>query len=188
MRTGTRVPGVDRTDTGVGVTLDGGDVLEAELLLVAVGRGPVTDGLGLRRAGRDAWTAGSWPPTSGCAPTCRASTPWGTSCPGLQLAHRGFQQGIFVAEEIAGLDPTPIDEAGIPRVTYSHPEVASVGLTEEQARRASTAPTPCVAVTYDLAGNGKSQILKTAGLRQAGRAAGTGRWSASTWSATGSAS
>ena len=54
--------------------------------------------------------------------------------PGLQLAHRGFQQGIFVAEEIAGLDPAPIDETGIPRVTYCDPEVASVGLTEAQAR------------------------------------------------------
>ena len=57
----------------------------------------------------------------------------GDIVPGLQLAHRGFPQGIFVAEEIAGLSRPPIDEAGIPRVTYSHPEVASVGLTEAQA-------------------------------------------------------
>ena len=58
----------------------------------------------------------------------------GDIVPGLQLAHRGFQQGIFVAEQIAGLSPRPIDERGIPRVTYSRPEVASVGLTEEQAK------------------------------------------------------
>ena len=48
------------------------------------------------------------------------------------VAH-GFQQGVFVAEQIAGLDPTPIDEAGIPRVTYCDPEVASVGLNESVA-------------------------------------------------------
>ncbi len=79
---------------------------------------------------------------------------------GLQLAHRGFQHGIFVAEEIAGLAPRPIDEAGIPRVTYCKPEVASVGLTEAQAReRYADAET----YTYALSGNGKSQILKTAG-------------------------
>ena len=58
----------------------------------------------------------------------------GDIVPGLQLAHRGFQQGIFVAEEIAGLNPPVIDEAGIPRVTYCDPEIASVGLTEAQAK------------------------------------------------------
>jgi dihydrolipoamide dehydrogenase len=80
--------------------------------------------------------------------------------PGLQLAHRGFQQGIFVAEEIAGLNPAVIDEAGIPRVTYSDPEVASVGLTSAAARDRGH---EVVELTYDLAGNGKAQILKTAG-------------------------
>ena len=58
----------------------------------------------------------------------------GDIVPGLQLAHRGFQQGIFVAEDIAGLNPPVIDEFGIPRVTYCEPEVASVGLTEAQAK------------------------------------------------------
>jgi dihydrolipoamide dehydrogenase len=85
----------------------------------------------------------------------------GDIVPGLQLAHRGFAHGILVAEQIAGLRPRPIDEAGIPRVTYSHPEVASVGLTEAAARQKYG---PGVsAFTYDLGGNGKSQILKTQG-------------------------
>ena len=87
----------------------------------------------------------------------------GDIVPGLQLAHRGFAQGVFVAEEIAGLDPVPLDEAGIPRVTYSDPEVASVGLTEAAAR--STYGDEAVeTLTYDLGGNGKSQILKTQGF------------------------
>ena len=85
----------------------------------------------------------------------------GDIVPGLQLAHRGFQQGLFVAEEIAGLRPEVIDETGIPRVTYSHPEVASVGLTETAAREKFGENVETV--TYDLAGNGKSQILKTSG-------------------------
>ena len=86
----------------------------------------------------------------------------GDIVPGLQLAHRGFQQGIFVAEEIAGLDPKPIDEAGIPRVTYSHPEIASVGLDEAKAREQYG--DDVTTITYDLGGNGKSQILQTAGF------------------------
>jgi dihydrolipoamide dehydrogenase len=87
----------------------------------------------------------------------------GDIVPGLQLAHRGFAQGIFVAEHIAGLDPTPIEESGIPRVTYCDPEVASVGLNEAEARRRH-GEDRVESLTYDLGGNGKSQILKTSGF------------------------
>jgi dihydrolipoamide dehydrogenase len=87
----------------------------------------------------------------------------GDIVPGLQLAHRGFQQGIFVAEDVAGLDPAPIDESGIPRVTYCDPEVASVGLTEAQAKE-QHGEDQVETLTYDLGGNGKSQILKTQGF------------------------
>jgi dihydrolipoamide dehydrogenase len=87
----------------------------------------------------------------------------GDLVPGLQLAHRGFAQGVFVAEEIAGLSPVPVAEAGIPRVTYCDPEVASVGLTEEQARQ-QYGDGAVESLTYDLSGNGKSQILKTRGF------------------------
>ena len=80
------------------------------------------------------WTAASSRPTSGCARTSTGVYAIGDLVPGLQLAHRGFAQGIFLAEEIAGLNPVPIEDDGIPRVTYCDPEVASVGLTEAQAR------------------------------------------------------
>ena len=97
---------------------------------------------------------------------CRTSVPnvyaVGDLIPTLQLAHVGFGEGILVAEQIAGLDPRPIDYDGVPRVTYSEPEVASVGLTEPAAReKYGDAVTT---VKYDLGGNGKSQILKTAGV------------------------
>jgi dihydrolipoyl dehydrogenase len=160
-KTGKAFETVEQTGSGVRVTIQGGETVEAELLLVAVGRGPVTARLGYEEQGVRM--------ERGFVLTderLRTNLPnvyaVGDIVPGLQLAHRGFQQGIFVAEEIAGKNPAVIDENGIPRITYSSPEVASVGLTEARAReqygdRVKT-------LTYDLTGNGKSQILKTAGF------------------------
>jgi len=152
---------VERTDGGVRVTLKGGETLEAELLLVAVGRGPVTADLGYEEQGvkLDRGFVITDERLRTGVPNVYAV---GDIVPGLQLAHRGFQQGIFVAEEIAGQQPPVIDEAGIPRVTYCDPEVASMGLTEAQAREKYGDKVETF--TYDLAGNGKSQILKTQGF------------------------
>jgi dihydrolipoamide dehydrogenase len=161
-KTGTPFQSVKTTDTGVAVTVEGGEVLEAELLLVAVGRGPVTDGLGYDEQGI-AMDRGFVATDERCRTSVEGVYAVGDIVPGLQLAHRGFQQGIFVAEDIAGLSPTPIDELGIPRVTYSHPEVASVGMTEAQAAEQLGAD-QIETATYDLGGNGKSQILATQGF------------------------
>ncbi|GAB2858718.1 dihydrolipoyl dehydrogenase [Nocardioides pacificus] len=162
MRTGTPFQSCEHTDSGVAVTLEGGDVLEADLLLVAVGRGPVTEGLGYDEQGV-AMDRGFVLVDDRCRTGVEGVFAVGDIVPGLQLAHRGFAQGILVAEEIAGLSPRPLDEAGIPRVTYSRPEIASVGLTEAAAR--STYGEEAVeTLTYDLGGNGKSQILKTQGF------------------------
>jgi dihydrolipoamide dehydrogenase len=161
-RTGTPFQSVKTTDAGVAVTVEGGDVLEAELLLVAVGRGPVTDGLGYDEQGV-AMERGFVTTDERCRTNLDGVFAVGDIVPGLQLAHRGFAQGIFVAEEIAGLSPVPIDETGIPRVTYSHPEVASCGLDERAAQEKYGADS-ITTLTYDLGGNGKSQILKTQGF------------------------
>jgi dihydrolipoyl dehydrogenase len=161
-RTGTPFQSVKHTESGVAVTVEGGDVIEADLLLVAVGRGPVTEGLGYDEQGV-AMERGFVLTDDRCRTNLDGVYAVGDIVPGLQLAHRGFQQGIFVAEDIAGLSPQPIDEAGIPRVTYSHPEVASVGLDEAKAR-ATYGDDNVETVTYDLGGNGKSQILKTQGF------------------------
>jgi dihydrolipoamide dehydrogenase len=162
VRTGTPFQSVKVTDDGVAVTVDGGDLIEAELLLVAVGRGPTTDGLGYDEQGI-AMERGFVLADERCRTNLDGVYAVGDIVPGLQLAHRGFQQGIFVAEEIAGLGPAVIDEAGIPRVTYSHPEVASVGL-DEAAARAALGDDAVETVTFDLGGNGKSQILMTQGF------------------------
>ncbi len=162
VRTGTPFQSVKVTDEGVAVTVEGGDVIEAELLLVAVGRGPTTDGLGYDEQGV-AMDRGFVLADERCRTNLDGVYAVGDIVPGLQLAHRGFQQGILVAEEIAGLEPATIDEAGIPRVTYSHPEVASVGLDEATAR-ATYGDDAVDTLTYDLGGNGKSQILMTQGF------------------------
>ncbi|MCO1599008.1 dihydrolipoyl dehydrogenase [Micromonospora sp. RHAY321] len=153
---------VEKTESGVKLTIQGGETVEAELLLVAVGRGPNTANLGYEEQGVKM--------DRGYVLTderLRTSVPnvyaVGDIVPGLQLAHRGFQQGIFVAEEIAGQTPAVIDEVGIPRVTYSDPELASVGLTEAKAKEQYGAD-KVKTYNYNLGGNGKSQILKTTGF------------------------
>jgi dihydrolipoamide dehydrogenase len=158
---GVRFASATQDDTGVHVTLENGTVLDADLLLVAVGRGPNTAGMGYEEQGiamERGWVL--------VDDRLRTNVPGvfavGDITPGLQLAHRGFQHGIFVAEEIAGLNPAVIADVNIPRVTYCEPEVASVGLTEAEAREKHG---DNVAVyEYNLGGNGKSQILGTAGF------------------------
>lgn len=158
---GVRFTAVTQTADAVTVTLEDGKTFEADYLLVAVGRGPATADVGYEEAGVAL--------DRGFVATddrLRTNVPhvWavGDIVPGLQLAHRGFQQGIFVAEEIAGLGPIVVPDLQIPKVTYSSPEVASVGLTEAQAVEAHGADA-VIAYEYNLAGNGKSEILGTSG-------------------------
>jgi dihydrolipoamide dehydrogenase len=142
-KTGVRFAGVTQNDSGVVVSLEDGSTVEAELLLVAVGRGFVLTDERLRTNIPGVWAVGD-------------------IVPGLQLAHRGFQQGIFVAEEIAGLNPIVVDDVNIPKVTYSDPEVASIGLTEAKAVEKFGADA-IATYDYNLAGNGKSHIIGTSG-------------------------
>ncbi len=157
--TGTKFASATKSANGVTVTLENGSTFTAEVLLVAVGRGPVSANIGYDEQGitmdRGYVIVDE---------KCRTNVPgiWavGDLIPTLQLAHVGFAEGILVAEEIAGLNPRPINYDGVPRVTYSEPEVASVGLTTAVAKERGH---DVVELTYDLAGNGKANILKTAG-------------------------
>ena len=158
---GARFAGVETTENGVQVSLEGGETLQAELLLVAVGRGPTSDGLGYAEAGVT-MDRGFVPVDEYCRTNVPGIYAVGDLIPTLQLAHVGFAEGILVAEHIAGLPVVPIDYAGVPRITYSEPEVASVGLTEAQANERYGAD-KLKMFTYDLAGNGRSQILKAKG-------------------------
>ncbi|MDP3949841.1 dihydrolipoyl dehydrogenase [Microbacterium sp.] len=159
---GTRFQTATQDDSSVTVTLEDGKTFTGDYLLVAVGRGPVTDDLGFEEAGvtldRGFVTVDEELRTG-------VSGLWavGDIVPGLQLAHRGFLQGIAVAERIAGLSPAPIPESQIPKITYCNPEVASVGVTE-QAAVAEHGADAVVSYEYSLAGNGKSEIIGTTGL------------------------
>jgi len=147
------------TADGVTVTLEDGKSFTAEVLLVAVGRGPVSANLGYEEQGI-AMDRGYVLVDNKCRTNVPGIWAVGDLIPTLQLAHVGFGEGILVAEEIAGLNPRPINYDGVPRVTYSEPEVASVGLTTAQAKERGY---DVVELNYDLAGNGKAQILRTAG-------------------------
>ena len=159
---GVRFSGVEQTDSSVTAVLEDGTRVEAELMLVAVGRGPNTAGFGYEEQGLT--MDRGWVITNDRLNTNLPGVyAAGDIVPGVQLAHRGFQQGIFIAEDIAGLNPVAIDEDGIPKVTYCEPEIASVGLSEAKAIQKFGAENVST-YEYNLAGNGKSQILGTAGF------------------------
>lgn len=158
---GVKFQSVTQDGNGVTVTLEDGSTHSAELLLVAVGRGPATAGLGFEEAGLN--MERGWVITN---ERLQTSVPgvWavGDIVPGVQLAHRGFQQGVFVAEEIAGLNPMVVEDLMIPKVTYCEPEIASVGYSEAKAAEQFGAEN-ITAYEFNLAGNGKSHILHTSG-------------------------
>jgi dihydrolipoamide dehydrogenase len=160
--TGTFFQGVEQDENGVKVTLVDGKTFEAELLLVAVGRGPVTANLGYEEQGITidrGFVITNERLHTGVGNIYAV----GDIVPGVQLAHRGFQQGIFVAEEIAGQNPVVVEDVNIPKVTFCDPEIATVGYTEKGAK-AKFGEDQVQAQEYNLAGNGKSSILGTSGI------------------------
>ncbi|MGI8591482.1 MAG: dihydrolipoyl dehydrogenase [Nakamurella sp.] len=159
--TGVRFSGVTQDDSGVTVTLEDGKTFSADLLLVAVGRGAATAGCGFEEAGL-AMDRGFVPTDERLRTNLPNVFAVGDIVPGIQLAHRGFQHGIFVAEEIAGLHPEVIPDSLIPKITYCDPQIASVGVTEAKATEVHGADA-VETYLYDLGGNPKSQILRTAG-------------------------
>ncbi|TFC27915.1 dihydrolipoyl dehydrogenase [Cryobacterium sp. TMT2-18-3] len=158
---GIRFQSVTQHENGVVITLEDGTVIEAEILLVAVGRGPSTAGLGFEEVGVT-MDRGFVLTDERLATNIPGVFAVGDIVPGLQLAHRGFQQGIFVAEEIAGLNPIVVDDLNIPKVTYCDPEIASVGYSEAKAAEKFGAD-QISTFEYNLGGNGKSSILGTSG-------------------------
>lgn len=160
--TNTMFDSVTQDDSGVHVKTQDGKVYDGDVLLVAIGRGPVTADLGFEEIGVKL-DRGFVITDDHLRTGVEGVYAVGDIVPGLQLAHRGFLQGIFVAEEIAGLQPQVIDENTIPRVTFCEPEIASVGLTEAQAKE-KYGDDQVSAIEYNLAGNGKSAILQTSGI------------------------
>jgi len=160
--TGVFFEKVEQDANGVKVSLADGKTLEAEIVLVAVGRGPVTANLGYEEQGITI-DRGFVITDERLHTGVGNIYAIGDIVPGLQLAHRGYQHGRFVAEEIAGKKPTIIEDINIPKVTYCEPEIASVGYTEPKAKEKFGADS-IETTEYNLAGNGKSSILGTSGI------------------------
>lgn len=183
VRAGARLEDAVVHEGGVRATLRTarGEVrtLEAERLLVAVGRVPVTDGLGLAAAGLATDARGFVPPAD-----------WSrleTAVPGVHvvgdllpppspgLAHASFAEGLLVAETLAGRVPRPVDYAAVPRVTYSAPQTASVGLTEAEARErghdAEVNSMPLTAVAKGMV-HGQGGLVKVVAEKGGGRVLG----------------
>lgn len=159
---GTFFEKVEQDDYGAKVTLADGKVFEADIVLVAVGRGPNTADMGYEEQGIP-MDRGFVTPNERLHTGVGNIYAIGDIVPGVQLAHRGYQQGRFVAEEIAGLNPAVVDDVNIPKVTFTEPEIASVGYTEPKAKEKFGEDNVEVA-EYNLAGNGKSSILGTGGI------------------------
>nr|WP_210729643.1 dihydrolipoyl dehydrogenase [Rothia terrae] len=159
---GTFFEKVEQDENGAKVTLTDGKVFEADIVLVAVGRGPNTDGLGYEEQGITL-DRGFVIPNERLHTGVGNIYAIGDIVPGVQLAHRGYQQGRFVAEEIAGLNPQVVEDINIPKVTFCDPEIASVGYSQPKAEEKFGRENVEVA-EYNLAGNGKSSILGTGGL------------------------
>jgi dihydrolipoamide dehydrogenase len=161
----TKATGVEKGDGGVRVTVEDdkgeSDTLEGDLLMVAIGRRPVTEDMGFEEAGVTL-DRGYVEIDEYCRPGPDGLYAVGDILPPrtLGLAHSSFQEGFLVAEHAAGQPVTPIDYAGVPRVTYCHPEVASVGLTEQELADEGV---EYVAKTYPFSHNGRAMMMKAGG-------------------------
>jgi len=166
---GVKVTAAEASGGGASVTFETADgkteVMTAERCLVATGRGPVSEGLGYEEQGvrlergfvvTDEWCRtgvdGVW-----AVGDLITQPALGLPIPHLQLAHVAFAEGIHVAEQISGsADPALVDYLGVPRCTYSTPEMASVGYTEAQAKDAGY---DVEVARYPWAASGKASIL-----------------------------
>lgn len=165
VKTGTAVRKVELIKKGVRVTMEpaaGGEqeVIEAEMLLVAVGRAPVTWDLGLESVGLQVDERGYIPVDAYCRTQAQGVYAIGDVIPTPALAHIASHEGVMVSEMIAGQNVRPINYDFTPNCTYCEPEVASVGLTEREARERGY---DVKIGTFSLAANGKARIMGAEG-------------------------
>lgn len=151
--------------TEVRVTTNTGQELSADLLLVAVGRGPNTADIGLEGLGISV-EKGFVLTNNNLQTNIPNIYAIGDIVPGLQLAHRSYAHGIFAAEHMAGLSSILQTDINTPKVTYCNPQIASIGLTTSKAQE-QYGQDNIEQYTYNLAGNAKSSILGTTGIVKA---------------------
>jgi dihydrolipoamide dehydrogenase len=162
--TGAKLSDVEVGESGVTCKVEtkkGVEEINADLLLVAVGRGTVTEGAGLEDVGVEIDDRGFVAVDGFCRTSVEGIWAVGDVIPTLGLAHASFAEGYLVADQLAGLEVVPIDYKGVPRVTYSHPEVASVGHTEAQAKDAGF---EVVLEKYPFQALGRASMAKATGM------------------------
>jgi dihydrolipoamide dehydrogenase len=161
---GAKVQEVKQTKTGVTVTFEGGgktQKVDAEICLVAVGRGPVTEGLGVEELGIE-MERGYIKVNAQLQTSVQGVWAIGDVCTSpFQLAHVSMAEGVAVAERMDGQEVPELEYAGVPRVTFSSPEIASVGLTEAQAKERGH---EVVVEKLNMQGIGKANIVGEGGL------------------------
>ncbi|WP_131105818.1 dihydrolipoyl dehydrogenase [Ornithinimicrobium sufpigmenti] len=159
VHTGTKVESVEDTGDGVKVTVsrDGNtEVLEADKLLSAIGFAPRTEGFGLENTGVELTDRGAIAIDDYMRTNVDGVYAIGDVTAKLMLAHVAEAQGIVAAETLAGAETMPIDYRFIPRATYCHPQIASMGLTEDQAKEAGH---EVKTATFPFSANGKAAGL-----------------------------
>lgn len=135
--TGARISSVKVGKGGVKMTVEAGgkkQELQAEIVLVAAGRAPVTENIGLDKAGVQLTERGFIKVNERLETTAKGIYAIGDVVGAPMLAHKGSREGVVLAEYLAGKQPHAIDYGNIPNATYCHPEVASIGMTEAQCK------------------------------------------------------
>ncbi|QYG92339.1 dihydrolipoyl dehydrogenase [Iamia sp. SCSIO 61187] len=162
IKTGVKVTGQTEVDGGVRVELEGGDSVEADTVVVSVGRRPLSDSLGLDGTGVEVDERGFVKVDEYCRTGVDGVFAVGDLIATPGLAHVAYAESILVIKQIMGEPCVPVDYGRVPWCIYSHPEVAFVGLTEEAAKAAGH---DVVVSKHRWAGNGRAMILgETEGL------------------------
>jgi dihydrolipoamide dehydrogenase len=135
IETGAKVESASPSDSGVSVTFNG-ETEEFDYLVIAAGRAPDMEGLGLEEAGIERDDRGMVKVDGRMRTSLAGVWAIGDMVPGPALAHKASDEGIIAVEDAAGNEVHPIDYQFVPAVTFCHPQVASFGLTEKEAREA----------------------------------------------------
>ncbi len=175
IHTSTLVENVESRDDKVTFT-HGGQPDEADYLVIAAGRGPDVEGLGLDEAGVELGERGLIKVDGHLRTSVKGVYAIGDLVPGPALAHKASDEGVIAVEDAAGLEVHPIEYIDIPRATFCAPNVASFGLTEEQAREQGLdvviGKVPYGAVGAGTVYGDRTGIIKIVGDRQYGEIVG----------------
>jgi dihydrolipoamide dehydrogenase len=174
--TSANIEGAEAKDDGVELTF-GGDTKKFDYLVIAAGRGADVEGLGLAEAGVKVTESGQVEVDERMRTSLAGVYAIGDLVPvGPALAHKASDEGVIAVEDAAGLDPHPLDYDYIPSATFSHPQVASFGMTEKQAREAGhdvvVGKIPVGAVGAPVVYGDRSGMIKLVGDKQYGELLG----------------